>query len=300
MDGHVASETWRDIGAIDDIPRLGARVVATRDGNIAVFRVASFNQSTTQRLTEAILTAQRDTNDHLAGIVIDLRGNPGGLLDQAVSLSDLFIAKGPIISTVGRHPASHQYFVATGHSLVPSTPVVVLINGGSASASEIVAAALQDVGRAVVIGTSSYGKGTVQTVMRLPNEGELTITWARLVTPSGYYLQQHGVVPTLCTSGLGDSDSTIDAVLRRSPDAGGDVSHPRASLNDSAWSTLRQGCPAQSTSSPLDVKLAERLLADPARYSAALGAIHAPNTAQLGAAALTAGGSGLSSPQRTP
>ncbi len=296
--GSVVSLTIERAGASREVKLERALVVvptvtASRDGNIAVFRVASFNQSTTQRLTEAIIEAQRQAGGRLAGIVLDLRGNPGGLLDQAVSLSDLFIAKGPIISTVGRHPASHQYFAATGHSLLPSTPVVVLVNGGSASASEIVAAALQDVGRAVVVGTSSYGKGTVQTVMRLPNEGELTITWARLVTPSGYYLQQHGVVPTLCTSGLSDTDSALDAALRRS-----DASNPRASLNDTAWSTLRQGCPAQSTSSPLDVKLAERVLADPARYSAALGAIHAAQVSV--GAALTAGSSGLSSPPRTP
>src|SRR5205814_341463 len=114
----------------------------------------------------------------------------------------LFIHDGPIASTVGRHPASHQYFAASGHSVASQVPIVVLINGGSASSSEIVAAALQDSGRAVVIGSSSYGKGTVQTVLRLPNDGELTLTWARLVTPAGYYLQTHGVVPTLCTSDL--------------------------------------------------------------------------------------------------
>ncbi|HWB49645.1 MAG TPA: S41 family peptidase [Stellaceae bacterium] len=298
--GTSASRNFKVERALVVVPT----VTASRDGNIAIFRVASFNQSTTQRLTEAIIEAQRQANGRLAGIVIDLRGNPGGLLDQAVSLSDLFIAKGPIISTVGRHPASHQYFAATGRSLAPSTPLVVLINGGSASASEIVAAALQDVGRAVVIGTSSYGKGTVQTVMRLPNEGELTITWARLVTPSGYYLQQHGVVPTLCTSGLGGGgEAALDAVLRRPVDASdADASHPRASLNDTAWSTLRHSCPAQPTSSPLDLRLAERLLSDPARYSAALGAIHPINAAQAppGAAALTAGSGGLSSGPRTP
>jgi carboxyl-terminal processing protease len=276
-------------------------VTATRDGNIAIFRVASFNQSTTQRLTEAIIEAQRQANGRLAGIILDLRGNPGGLLDQAVSLSDIFIAKGPIISTVGRHPASHQYFAATGRSLAPTTPLVVLINGGSASASEIVAAALQDVRRAVVIGTSSYGKGTVQTVMRLPNDGELTLTWARLVTPSGYYLQRHGVVPTLCTSGLADTDGAVDTVLRRPVDArDADASHPRASLNDTAWSTLRQSCPAQSTSSPLDLKLAERVLSDPARYAGALGAINAGTAQAAAGAALTARDGGLSSPQRTP
>jgi carboxyl-terminal processing protease len=284
-------------------------VTATRDGNIAIFHVASFNQSTTQRVTEGIIEAQREVpGGRLAGIVLDLRGDPGGLLDQAVSLSDLFISKGPIIATTGRHPASHQYFGATGHSIAPSTPLVVLVNGGSASASEIVAAALQDVGRAVLVGSSSYGKGTVQTVMRLPNDGELTLTWARLVTPSGYFLQQHGVVPTLCTAGASGGDgSSVDAVLRRPVDAGDpDASRPRVSLNDAAWAALRRSCPAETTSPALDLKVAERVLSDPSRYAAALGAIHpsgasaAPAETPTADAALTAKGSGLSSPQRTP
>jgi carboxyl-terminal processing protease len=282
-------------------------VTAMRDGNIAIFKVASFNQSTTQRLTEALADAQRQADGHLAGIVLDLRGNPGGLLDQAVSLSDLFIAKGPIIATVGRHPASHQYFAATGHSIAPSTPLVVLINGGSASASEIVAGALQDVGRAVVVGSSSYGKGTVQTVMRLPNDAELTLTWARLVTPSGYFLQQHGVVPTLCTSGLGDSDGALDAVLHHTVDTGAsDASRPRASLDDPSWSALRRSCPAQQTSPAVDLKLAERVLSDPARYRAALGAIRPASMSALAppspapAVGLTAVDGGLSSMPRSP
>jgi carboxyl-terminal processing protease len=279
-------------------------VTVSHDGNIAIFRVASFNQSTTQRVTEGLIEAERQANGHLAGIVLDLRGDPGGLLDQAVSLSDLFIAKGPIISTIGRHPASHQYFAASGHALAPSTPIVVLVNGGSASASEIVSAALQDVGRAVVVGSSSYGKGTVQTVMRLPNDGELTLTWARLVTPSGYYLQSHGVVPTVCTDGVADSPGAVETVLQRPIDARDpDASHPRVSLNDTAWSTLRQSCPPETASSPLDLRVAERLLSDPTRYAAALGAIRPTASAALvppGAAALTAGDSGLSSPSRTP
>jgi carboxyl-terminal processing protease len=286
-------------------------VTVARDGNIAIFKIASFNQSTTQRLTEGLVAAQRQANGHLAGIIIDLRGDPGGLLDQAVSLSDLFIAKGPIIATVGRHPASHQYFAATGKSIAPTTPLAVLVNGGSASASEIVAAALQDVGRAVVIGSSSYGKGTVQTVMRLPNDGELTLTWARLVTPSGYFLQQHGVVPTLCTSGLSDTESSLDAALHHTADPGTapgaiDASRPRASLDDPSWSALRRTCPALTTTPALDLKIAERVLSDPARYTAALGAIHPAGMSALGpqtatpTPALTALGGGLSSTPRTP
>src|SRR5204862_7065544 len=153
------------------------------DGNIAVFRITSFSRSTTGRIAEGLADIQRQSGGHLAGIVLDLRNNPGGLLDQAVSLANLFIHDGPIVSTVGRHPASHQYFAAAGRSVASQVPIVVLINGGSASSSEIVAAALQHSRRAVVIGSSSYGKGTVQTVLRLPNDGELTLTWARLETP---------------------------------------------------------------------------------------------------------------------
>jgi carboxyl-terminal processing protease len=127
------------------------------------------------------------------------------------------------------------------------------------------------------------------------------------VTPSGYYLQEHGVVPTMCTSGLGDDDRSLDTVLQRSAGSAGAVltSRPRASLDEQAWSSLRQACPARPGSPALDVKLAERVLADPARYSAALGAIH-PTSAMgdrvpaVPASALTAVGGGLSSRQRSP
>jgi len=285
-------------------------VTASRDGTVAIFRIASFNQSTTQLLTESIQREEREAGGRLSGIVLDLRGNPGGLLDQAVSLADLFILKGPIIATVGRHPASHQYFAASGHAIAPDIPIVVLVNGGSASASEIVAAALQDVGRAVVIGSSSYGKGTVQTVMRLPNDGELTLTWARLVTPSGYYLQAHGVVPTLCTAEWGsDDDRSLDAALHRTSDAtpdGVSASAPRASLSDAAWSVLRHSCPARPGSPALDVKIAERVLGDPVRYGEAVSAIHPPSAPALHSgeappvAALTAVSGSLSSKPRTP
>ena len=118
-------------------------VTVSRDAGIAVFHIASFNRSTTQRVAEGLAHAQQQTGGHLTGIVLDLRGDPGGLLDQAVSLADLFIADGPIVSTVGRHPASHQYFAASGAgTALQATPLAVLINGSSASAAEIVAAAL--------------------------------------------------------------------------------------------------------------------------------------------------------------
>jgi carboxyl-terminal processing protease len=250
-------------------------VTMAQDSGIAIFQVAAFNQNTTQQIVEALATLKRDIGPQLRGIVLDLRGNPGGLLDQAVSLSDVFIASGPIVSTVGRHPASHQFFEASGDSVAPRIPVVVLINGGSASSSEIVAAALQDVGRAVVVGSASYGKGTVQTVLRLPNDGELTLTWAQLVAPSGYLLNEHGVVPTLCTSDLGDDDRSVQTAIQR---AGGSAisataSRPRVSLDENAWSQLRRSCPARQGEHEIDLKVAKRLLADPVLYSQAVHAV---------------------------
>jgi carboxyl-terminal processing protease len=186
-----------------------------------------------------------------------------------------------------------------------------LINGGSASSSEIVAAALQDAGRAVVVGSASYGKGTVQTVLRLPNDGELTLTWAQLVAPSGYLLHQHGVVPTLCTSDLGDDDRFVQIAMQRaavSPAASPGATRARASLDENAWSQLRRSCPARSGDHEIDVKVAKRLLADPVLYSQAVHAIGAsPSVAAVPAAAapptapdLTAASPALSSSPRNP
>jgi carboxyl-terminal processing protease len=266
-------------------------VTLTQDGDVAVFQVASFNQNTTQQIVEALDRLQREMGPRLRGVVLDLRGNPGGLLDQAVSLADVFIPKGPIVSTIGRHPASRQFFEASGDSVAPQVPVVVLINGASASSSEIVAAALQDVGRAVVIGTTSYGKGTVQTVLRLPNDGELTLTWAQLVTPAGYLLHEHGVVPAVCTSDLGDDDRSLQTAIERM--AGSPIlpvaSRPRASLDETSWSRLRQSCPARQGTHAIDLKVAKRVLADPMLYSEAMHAIApGPSVAAASAAAAPA------------
>ena len=141
----------------------------------------------------------------MSGVIIDMRSNRGGLLDQAQTVSELFISDGTIFSTQGRHPDSRRTYKSVDQPQGGrSMPIVVLINGGSASAAEIVAAALQDRGRAVVVGTTSYGKGTVQTVVRLPNEGELILTWSRLQAPSGYTWNELGVLPNICTSKVAD------------------------------------------------------------------------------------------------
>jgi carboxyl-terminal processing protease len=244
-------------------------VTISHDGGIAVFRIAIFNQSTTEQIASAL----RAGGDHITGVILDVRGNPGGLLEQAVTLAELFVQNGPIIATVGRIPASHQFFAASGHAIAPRVPIVVLVNGGSASASEILAAALQDLGRAVVVGSSSYGKGTVQTVMRLPNDGELTLTWARLITPSGYLLQDHGVVPTICTGDLAGNAGALDSALQRAKQP--PPSPPRAGLDEAGWRTLRRTCPLDHESPPVDVAVAERMLGEPALYASALGALPA-------------------------
>jgi carboxyl-terminal processing protease len=174
-------------------------------------------------------------------------------------------------------------------------PIVVLINGGTASASEVVAAALQDAGRAVVVGSSSYGKGTVQTVAPLPNGGDLTLTWALLVAPSGYLLNGHGVVPTLCTSDLTDDGQALQIALERA----GSVSlsplmlRPRASLSEADWSQLRRSCPERLADHAIDMTVAERLLADPELFSQAVHVIGP--TAKLAAGASGTAGSAVGS-----
>lgn len=241
------------------------------EGDVAVFRLTGFNHATTATLRDKLSSVERDFGDRLAGFVLDLRSNPGGLLDQSVSVSDLFIEQGRIVSTHGRHPDSHQYFESRHDALVEPRPMVVLINGHSASASEIVAAALQDAGRAVVIGSNSFGKGTVQTVLRLPNEGELTLTWARFHAPSGYTLHRRGIMPDICTSGTpGDADSLLAAIGR-----GHNLVHRELRQrqiddgDDAAVADFRARCPTRDGESELDLRVALRLLHNPGLYATA-------------------------------
>ena len=176
-------------------------VETKQDGNILTIEISGFNQGTSRSLGKALADAEREMSGGLKGIVLDLRGNPGGLLDQAVAVADFFLNDGRIISTRGPHRRANQIFDASWGERVRKLPIVVLLNGRSASASEIVAAALRDSGRAVVVGASSFGKGSVQTIIRLPNGGELTLTWAHMIAPSGFSLQGHGIIPAICTSG---------------------------------------------------------------------------------------------------
>jgi carboxyl-terminal processing protease len=180
--------------------RIQVRSVRSRleGDDVGFIRVTQFNEQTTADLKKAISNLSTQAGDKLNGFVIDLRNNPGGLLDQAISVSDAFLEKGEIASTRGRNAEETQRFNARAGDLTNGKPLIVLINGGSASASEIVAGALQDHRRATVIGTRSFGKGSVQTIMPLASgNGALRLTTARYFTPSGRSIQAKGISPDI-------------------------------------------------------------------------------------------------------
>ncbi len=171
----------------------------TDGGDIGYIRITDFSEQTTEGLRKAITDISKQIPpEKLAGYVVDLRNNPGGLLDQAVSVSAAFMARGEVVSTRGRTPEETQRFTARTGDLIKGKPLVVLINGGSASASEIVAGALHDHKRATLIGTRSFGKGSVQTIIPLgEGKGALALTTARYFTPSGRSIQAMGITPDI-------------------------------------------------------------------------------------------------------
>ena len=166
-------------------------------GDVAYIRVSTFSERADEGIAKAMDKLKEQSGNKLRGIVLDLRNNPGGLLDQAVSVSDDFLDKGEIVSTRGRRGEDQQRFNAHSGDITGNLPMVVLINGGSASASEIVAGALQDHHRAIVMGTRSFGKGSVQTIIPLPGHGAMRLTTARYFTPSGRSIQAEGIVPDI-------------------------------------------------------------------------------------------------------
>ena len=224
-----------DVSIIRDTIKLTAvrsRVV----GDAIVLRVTTFNDQTYPNLEEGLKKSIEELGgiDNVSGIVLDLRNNPGGLLTQAIKVSDAFLEKGEIVSTRGRNPQDGERFNATGGDLAQGKPMVVLINGGSASASEIVAGALQDHRRAVVVGTKSFGKGSVQTLVPLRGDGAMRLTTARYYTPSGRSIQALGVSPDIVVKqpvqpelaeGETPPEAVEDAPARSEADLRGNISN---------------------------------------------------------------------------
>ena len=187
-----------DITIVRDRIRLTA-VRARLEGNTAIVRVSTFNDQTYPNLEEGLrgLIGEIGGLANLNGVVLDLRNNPGGLLSQAIRVSDAFLEQGEIVSTRGRRPEDGERYNATPGDLITGLPMVVLVNGGSASASEIVAGALQDHRRAVVVGTNSFGKGSVQSIMPLAGNGAMRLTTSLYYTPSGRSTQALGIAPDI-------------------------------------------------------------------------------------------------------
>ncbi|HVC51995.1 MAG TPA: S41 family peptidase [Stellaceae bacterium] len=167
------------------------------DGDVAYIRISSFTEQSDVGLAKAMKALKQKANNKLIGVVLDLRNNPGGLLDQAVAVSDAFLDHGEIVSTRGRRPEDAQRYDAHPGDIANGLPLVVLINGGSASASEIVSGALKDHHRAILMGTRSFGKGSVQTIIPMPGHGAMRLTTARYYTPSGRSIQAKGIEPDI-------------------------------------------------------------------------------------------------------
>jgi carboxyl-terminal processing protease len=184
-----------DVKIVRDVIRVQS-VKSRAEGDVGYLRISSFNEQTYDGLKAAIDKLKQDIGkDKIKGYVLDLRNNPGGLLDQAELVGDAFLDKGEVVSTRGRHADQNMRYDARPGDLTDGKPVIVLINGGSASASEIVAGALQDHHRATLVGTRSFGKGSVQTIIPLGGGGALRLTTARYYTPSGRSIQAMGIAP---------------------------------------------------------------------------------------------------------
>ncbi|HEY4251724.1 MAG TPA: S41 family peptidase [Roseomonas sp.] len=246
-------------------------VTAERRDGILWLRLSGFYQGTASQLVQAITDAA--TGGPPRGYVLDLRGNRGGLLPQAAAVADVFLQSGEILRTEGRHPEAARILLASGSDLAHGRPIIVLVDGRTASSAEVVAAALSDRGRAVLVGSATTGKGLVQILMPMPNRGELLISWARLLAPDGWPIQTLGVLPNICTSlgseavatslaSLAEDESPMAVPLAR-------LRAARAPISDADAQRLRGPCPP-AEGREADLTVARALIESPDAYRAAL------------------------------
>lgn len=211
-------------------------VRARKEGNVAYLRITSFNEKTKTGLLENMKKLKDQIGENITGVILDLRNNPGGLLEQAIAVSDAFLNQGEIVSTRGRISRGQQRFNATKGDISDGLPIVVLINSGSASASEIVAGALQDHKRAIIMGTTSFGKGSVQTIIPIQKHSAMRLTTARYYTPSGRSIQATGIIPDIIVK-----QSKIEELKsfseRRESDLRGHLDNPSNLKNDNSDTT---------------------------------------------------------------
>jgi carboxyl-terminal processing protease len=277
-EGSVVTLAWRARRAAMRTAQLTRLMVppetvfAQRQGNILVLRVTNFAGTTASHIAQSVQDALAEPRP-VEGIVLDLRDNRGGLLRQAVTAADTFLPEGLVATTVGRDPDARNTWLSTEGELAENMPIVVLVDGFTASAAEILAAALADRGRAVVVGSATVGKGMVQTIDPLPDGGELFVTWSQLLAPLGWPLQGLGVMPQVCTSlgpaalqrqlaALAAGTQSMTAAVQRARDA-------RLPLTASQVLMLRAPCPA-GAGRAADLEAAKALIGNPAAYAAAL------------------------------
>jgi carboxyl-terminal processing protease len=223
-----------DVSIIRDVVRIRA-VRSHREGNIAYLRITTFNERAEEGVRRAMKQLRAEIGDPLQGVVLDLRNNPGGLLDQALGISDAFLSGGEIVSTRTRDDGVVRKYSAVRGDIAQDLPIMVLINGGSASAAEIVSGALQDHDRATVIGARSFGKGSVQTIMPISDGAAVRLTTARYYTPSGRAIQLTGIIPDIMAN-TEDADRTREADLEHALEA-------EAAIDESAAQDMAGVCP---------------------------------------------------------
>ena len=237
-----------------DITRAVITVQSVRfrvEGDAGYIRISSFTEKTTSGLERAMESLNEQLGDAMTGVILDLRGNPGGLLDQAVKVSDAFLDQGEIVSTRGRRSGDSQRFNARRGDIANGKPLVILINGGSASASEIVAGALQDHGRAVILGTKSFGKGSVQTIIPLAGQGAMRLTTSLYYTPSGRSIQATGIDPDIVVE-----QARLETVGSRSRRNEASLPNHIAGQDDDSADGGDAGAAAQADERPFDFQLA--------------------------------------------
>jgi carboxyl-terminal processing protease len=246
-------------------------VFPRRNGDVAIIQITGFSQTTDQHVIQVLKDDLRGPRP-ITGIILDLRGNRGGLVRAAVATADSFLPAG-VIRSSGRAPETNRVWLSGGGELAKGVRMVVLVDGGTASAAEILAAALADRGRAVVVGSSTFGKGVVQTIDPLPDGGELFLTWSRILAPRYWPIQSLGVFPQICTS-LGDGSvrRQLAALAEGNVVMNDAIKAHRAAripLSPDQIVAIRQRCPAADPREG-DVDVAEALVENPATYATAL------------------------------
>lgn len=249
----------------------GSPVTAERVDDVLIIRLPAFSAQSERQVAAALLGAFSQGMPR--AVILDLRGNRGGLLSQAAAVTDIFLGPGEAFRTLGRHPEASRIYVTAGRDLAEQQPLVVLVDGRTASSAEIVAATLSDRGRAAVIGTNTTGKGLVQLVVPLPDGGELLMSWSRLIMPAGWPLQGIGVLPGLCTAGgptaASDALAALRAGQRPMAEAQSRLRALRFPVEPEEAAALRARCPAGEVPDSV-LPLARSLALDPQARAAAM------------------------------